>query len=415
MRALPVAGMRARAADLRAVFAIRPFAIYQAGNAAMTAGFWMQRVAVGWAMWRLTGSEAWLGLVAFAELAPSILTAIMGGILTDRHSGPRVMVWGQIGALSVPVALTALAAAGALTQWNLVWLMAALGAVSGAMLPARLSMAAHLAPPELLPTALAVNATVFNLSRFVGPALAAGLLVWGSETLVFAAASLGFAGFAVALWAIRGVPRQSPGRAAGAPAGTLTVLRDVARAPLVRTVILLQLAAGLLVRPASELFPAFADIAFGRGAGGLGALNAALGAGAILGALAFARPRETASAMRQILGMSALFAGSLVAFALTGALALALAILVVHGVAMAAANVAALSFVQINTAPERLGRVLSLYAIVFRTGPAVGAFLFGLAAEVAGLAATGTAFGLAGLAVVALSALALATGARRRT
>lgn len=413
MRAHPLEAVRARAQDFRDVFRIPAFTTYQIGNVVMTTGFWMQRIGVGWVTWELTGSEAWLGLVASAELLPSILTAIWGGRLADTHPAPRIMYWGQIASAAVSVALALLYLAGGLTPWAMVVLMVLLGAVSGLLLPARLAMARHLAPAHLLPQALAVNSTGFNLSRFVGPALAAGLLVWGSAGAVFAVAALGFLALAVALHAIRDTPPQAPRSQAATPVGTGTVLRELRHTPLILGVLLLQLFQGVLIRPASELFPAYAEVAFNRGEVGLGLLNAALGVGAILGALVFSKSRDTGAALRQIVGMGAVFALSLLVFAVTGSFWLALMVLVVHGAAMSASNIAALAYVQLEAPQERLGRILGLYTIIFRVGPAVGALTFGLSAEAAGLTVTGVSFALAGLA--ATGGLGLFLAQQRKT
>ncbi|MCR9127348.1 MAG: MFS transporter [Rhodobacteraceae bacterium] len=389
--------IRARTADFRAVFSIPAFCTYQLGNVVMTTGFWMQRIGVGWVTWQMTQSEAWLGIVASAELFPSILTAMWGGALADRHPAPRIMYWGQIASAAVSVGLALLYFAGALTPLAIVALMAALGAVSGLLLPARLAMARYLAPPELLPSALAVNSTGFNLSRFVGPALAAGLLVLGSAGLVFAVSALGFLALAVALHRIRNIPPQQTPQPASTD-GALTILRDLRETPLILGILILQFAQGILIRPASELFPAYAEIAFDKGAAGLGLLNGALGVGAVLGALAFTKTRGTRDALRQIVITGAVFALTLLVFSVTGLFWLALLILVVHGAAMSASNIAALAYVQIEAPQDRLGRILALYTIIFRVGPAAGAFVFGLAAEISNLALTGVVFGLCGLA-----------------
>lgn len=397
MRAHPLEAVRARFADFRAVFAIPAFATYQLGNVVMTTGFWMQRIGVGWVTWQLTESEAWLGLVASAELFPSILTALWGGALADRHPAPRIMYWGQIASAMVSVALALLYVTGDLTPWVIVVLMVALGAVSGVLLPARLAMARYLAPPELLPSALAVNSTGFNLSRFVGPALAAGLLLLGSAGLVFAVSAAGFLALAVALHKIKDTPPQQAPKPASTD-GILTILRDLRSTTLILGILLLQFAQGILIRPASELFPAYAEVAFDKGAAGLGMLNAALGVGAILGALAFSRSRGTAQALFQIVVTGAVFAFSLLIFSITGLFWLALLILVVHGASMSASNIAALAYVQLEAPQDRLGRILALYTIIFRVGPAAGAFVFGLTAEVSSLMLAGIVFSLLGLA-----------------
>ena len=397
MRAYPVDAIRARTADFRAVFAIPAFATYQIGNVVMTTGFWMQRIAVGWVTWQLTESEAWLGIVASAELFPSILTAVWGGAMADRHPAPRIMCWGQIALALIAFGLALAHLADALTPWVVVALMVALGAVSGMLLPARLAMARYLVPPELLPSALAVNSTGFNISRVVGPALAAGLLMLGSAGLVFAVATAGFLTLAVALHWIRHVPpHQEPHPAA--TDGMFKILHDLRATPLILGILVLQFAQGILIRPASELFPAYAEIAFDAGAVGLGLLNAALGVGAILGALAFSKERCGSQALRQIVITGAVFALSLLVFSVTGLFCLALLILVVHGASMAASNIAALAYVQLEAPQDRLGRILALYTIIFRVGPAIGAFVFGLTAEVTSLSLTGAAFGLLGLA-----------------
>jgi len=396
LRTHPLEAIKARASDFRSVFAIPAFATYQLGNVVMTTGFWMQRIGVGWVTWQLTESEAWLGLVASAELFPSILTAMWGGALADRRPAPEIMYWGQIGSAAISIVLALLYFADALTPWAIVALMVALGAVSGLLLPARLAMARYLAPPELLPSALAVNSTGFNLSRFVGPALAGGLLVLGSAGLVFVVAAVGFVALAIALHRIRDVPPQQAPHPATTD-GMLRIVRDLRTTPLVLGILLLQFVQGILIRPASELFPAYAEVAFDKGPVGLGLLNAALGVGAILGALAFSKSRGTTQALRQIVTTGAVFALSLLVFSITGLFWLALLILVVHGAAMSASNIAALAYVQLEAPQDRLGRILALYTIIFRVGPAVGAFVFGLTAEVSNLTLTGVVFALAGL------------------
>lgn len=401
MRAHPLEAVRARVADFRAVFAIPAFATYQAGNVIMTTGFWMQRIAVGWVIWELTGSEAWLGTVAFAELFPSLLTALWGGSLADRHAAPKIMYWGQIASAAVSVSLAGLYFADALTPWTMTAIMAVLGAVSGVLLPARLSMARHLAPPKLLSSALAVNSTGFNLSRFIGPALAAGLLVVGSAGLVFSVSAMGFLVLSYALYRIRNVPAQAARPPVTPDINMLGILRDLSHSPLILGVLLLQLAQGLLIRPASELFPAYAEVAFGRGEIGLGLLNAALGIGAILGALLMSKAQDKSNALAQILTTSTVFALSLLIFALTQTFWLALVILVLHGATMSSSNIAALAYVQLEAPQDRLGRILSLYTIIFRVGPAMGAFLFGVTAEATGLMATGVGFALSGLLATA--------------
>ncbi len=411
MRAMLLQGAAARLGDLRLALSERDYRRYALGHFAATIAFWMQRIAVGWVVWEQTGSATWLGVIAFAELFPSILASFAGGELADRTSGPRVMFAGQLGVTSVAGALFWLQISGGLDARAVALCMVALGVVAGAMLPARLSMPQELVRPELLPSALAVNATGFNLSRMVGPALAAPLLaLMGAGAVFFVCLAAGLA-FLVMLapiaWA-RG------GRGPGLRVPTRAVFEDLRRERLTLSVILLQFAQGALIRPASDLFPAFADRAFGAGEAGLAALNAALGAGAVLGALALSKPREDAAALRFILLASAALCASLLAFAFTGALGWALLVLVIHGGALTGTNIGALTYVQSHTPADRRGRVLALYGVVFRVAPALGALVFGVVADLAGLRATTAAFALSGLGVSLLWWREIRPGGRTR-
>jgi MFS family permease len=396
VRAMILQGGAARWADLRACMAEPDFAAYTAGHFASNIGFWMQRIAIGWLVWTLTGSKAWLGFVAFAELFPSLLSSFIGGELADRFSRPRLFFFGTIGSTTVSFLLFWWHFNGDLDVWEVTGLMLLLGVIAGINLPPRLSMPHELVPNSLLSSALAVNTTTFNLSRLLGPAVAAPMLwLWGAEA-VFFAAFLANAVFVVSLGRIAW--RRAAVTVSGPRAPLRTVLADLAREKVVVAVIVLQFAQGALVRPASEMFPAFADRVFDMGETALALLNAALGLGAIVGAFVLARPRSDRDALRTIMSTSLVLAISLGAFAVTSNLWVALLILVMHGAMMSGSNNAAMAYVQLHTPKERLGRVLAVYGIVFRVAPAIGALAFGLTAEVVGLAATTLAFAAFGLA-----------------
>ena len=397
MRGLSLGSARARMHDLRSAFALRDFAIYQTGNIISTIGFWMQRVAIGWVTWQMTGSATWLGIVAFAELFPSILTGLAGGVLADRKSSVMVMLVGQMAVGMVSVGLAVCHLAGVLSPWLIVAFMVIIGALSGLILPARLAMASHLLPPALLPAGLAVNSAGFNLSRFIGPALAAGMLVVTSAGMVFAITAALYFAFALSLAIIRHSPPQSGPRRPAATVSMRQVVSDLALSPLVLAAILLQLLQGVALRPAAELFPAFAETVFNRGEAGLGLLNAALGIGAVFGAIAFNAGHDGRSALMHVVRGTLVFAATLAAFALTPWFGLALGVLVVQGWMMTSTNIAAMSHVQLHTPRDRLGRVLSLYSLVFRVGPALGAFLFGFGADLTSLAAAGVGFAVLGV------------------
>ncbi|RMF40406.1 MAG: MFS transporter, partial [Alphaproteobacteria bacterium] len=343
LRALILQGAAARLADLRTVSREPLFGLYILGHFTTTIAFWMQRIAVGWLAWRLTESESWLGIIAFAELFPSILSSLVGGELADRFPRPRVMFFCQ-GGVALVSALLAFGHAFALLNITLLaGIMILLGVIGGMMLPARLAMPGLLVRPELLPSALALNSSTFNLSRLIGPALAAPLLLIGNGAAVFFCALAANLTFFLLLWRIS--TRNRRHRGPRASDGFLRILRDLFRASDLRAVIALQFAQGALIRPASELFPAFSDKVFSAGASGLSILNAAVGVGAIIGALTLSRPRADRDALRVILSSSAVLCASLAAFGAAWSFWPAAALMVLYGVTISASNTVALAYV----------------------------------------------------------------------
>lgn len=413
MRAMILEAATARIADLKAVSREPDFGLYILGHFATTIGFWMQRISVGWLAWVLTGSEAWLGIIAFAELFPSILTSLAGGHLADRISRTRIMLVGQVVVAAVSAALAIGHAGGWLSIEILAGMMVLLGVVAGGMLPARLAMPHLLVSREMLPSALALNSTTFNLSRLIGPALAAPILVAGGASAVFLAAFAVNAVFLIVLWRIHRRAGRSTPQTGGVSFGR--VLGDLLRARDLAAVIALQFAQGALIRPASELFPAFADEVFAAGPTGLSVLNAAVGVGAIVGALGFVKARADGAALATITLTSAILCVALAAFGLTSSLWVGAALMVVYGATMGISNVVALAYVQDHVPSERLGRVLSVYGIVFRVAPALGALGFGLSAEFAGLHSTTIVFSILGGAATLVFYLALRNGPKPAT
>lgn len=397
-------GSAPRLSDIRAAIAEQDFGLYILGHFATTIALWMQRIAVGWLAWTLTGSEAWLGAVAFAELFPSIVSSLAGGSLADRFPRSRVMLWGQLGATAVSAALAIGHWAGLLGIEALAGLMVLLGVIAGGMLPARLAMPHLLVRPALLPAALGLNSTTFNLSRLIGPAIAAPMLVWWDAAAVFAVAFLANLAFIAILRRIDTRPRD---RERPSDARTFAVIGALLRERVLAALIGTQFAQGMLVRPASELFPAFADEVFGAGAAGLSVLNAAIGAGAILGAVMLSKPRADRDALAAVTWTSAVLCLSLFLFGLTGSLWAGALLMAVHGAMMSSSNIIALAFVQAHVAADRLGRVLAVYGIVYRVAPALGALGFGLLAEAAGLGTATLVFATFGGASVVLYALAV--------
>lgn len=363
---------------IRSAFGNRNYTIYTAGSAVALVGLWVQRLGVGWLTWELTHSGFWLGAIAFADLFPAVVVTPFAGVLTDRLDRLRLAFLCQALSLAQTLLLFALATAGLIEIFSLLGLTVFLGAVRAVYMPVRLSLVPSLVKPDDVPTAVAISSLIFNLARFVGPAVA-GLVVtaWG------VAPTFAFYGVATAVFLLAlAVIRIPPVRAAARPRrGMLSEIAEgigyTVRHPAIRPLLLLMLAVSLLARPVGELFPGFADVVFARGATGLAWLTSAVGLGAIAGGVWLAKRGRAGGLLIIALVGAAGCAVSLLLFTATDIFWVAVAASAVFGGAMVSSAIATQTLILGAVDDEVRGRVLSLYGVIFRGGPAVGSLLMG--------------------------------------
>jgi len=158
--------------NISRAFAHRNYRVYVAGNSVSLIGWWLERVAVGWLAWTLTHSGTWLGLIALADFLPVLFLSPFAGVLADRRDRVgtiRITQW--VGCAQATL-LAVLVTIDAMTIELLLTLVLLLGIASGFSQPSRLALIPTLVNRESLPSALAINSVVFNLARFIGPALA---------------------------------------------------------------------------------------------------------------------------------------------------------------------------------------------------------------------------------------------------
>ncbi len=371
---------------VRRAFGNRNFAIYTAGSSITLVGLWVQRLGVGWLTWELTNSGFWLGVVAFADLFPAVVVGPFAGVLADRLDRLRLAVVCQTLSLAQTVALFALTVTGVVGLASVVALSLFLGIVRAVYQPVRLSLIPALVREDDLPAAVAISSVIFNLARFIGPALAGVIITARGVAPTFALYALTVIALLFALSRLRidGVVA-----AAGMRRGMLAEIGEglayTARHDAVGPLLLLMLAVSVLARPVAELFPAFADAIFGRGAAGLAWLTSAVGFGAVIGGVWLA-VRGTAQGLVLVaVGGSAWCALSLLLFTATTAFWVAVPAIGVFGVAAVAIAIATQTLLLGAVENAMRGRVLSLYGVIFRGGPAVGALLMGAASGPFGL------------------------------
>lgn len=365
----------------------RNFGIYAAGNAVSLVGTWMQRIAAGWLVWELTGSPGWLGAVAFADLFPAVVIGPFAGVAADRWERLRIMKIGQaIGALIV-AAFTLIYFAGGMTIWVIFFLTFLLGIVDAFVQPFRLAFISALVPRQDLTSAVAIKSIIFNLSRFTGPAIAGLVIATVGVGWAFAANAMSFLIFLVALTQVSVLHQPVPRSRSGATVfdEALVGARYAFTTPGVGLVLLLLAATSFTARPVVELLPGWAGAIFGGDASDLAVLTSAIGIGAVGGGLWLAGRPGIVGLVKAYLFSCFGLAVTLLVFASSESTAVALPLMVVTGFFMVATAVCAQTLVQVNVSDDLRGRVLSIYAIIFRGCPAVGALVAGFAANFLGM------------------------------
>jgi predicted MFS family arabinose efflux permease len=268
--------------------------------------------------------------------------------------------------------------------------------------PARLALIPDLVPRPHLATAVAVNSIVFNTARFIGPALAGIAIVALDISAVFALNALSFLAFLFALSRLRLQPRGAPSSRRSMLGAIADGLRYTLGHPGIGPILLLQAVLAVCARPFVELLPGFAAAVFGRGAPGLALLSSTIGIGAIAGGLWLAQRSDQRGLPRVVLATSVLTAVTVLAFALCRWFWPAVACVAGAGFAMVVAGAGTQTVLQSAVDETMRGRVLSLFGLIFRGGPALGALVMGVVSEALGLQVPLLAGALVGLVAALL-------------
>jgi MFS family permease len=376
-----------RLGPLRGLLAERDYVIYLSGNAVALTGTWIQRITLAWLVWELTRSPFWVGAAALADLAATLTAGLAGGPLADRFDRLRFIFWFQLLSCAITLGLAGVYFAGAADLWVLIAFRFFLSASIAMVQPARMALIPELVGLANVNAAISLGAVVFSVARALGPALAGALIAAGGFGLALLANSLTFVIMAITLVVLM---RRRSRFVAGAGAGTLLGqivegYRHVTHDFAFRTLFVLYCFFVLTIRAVEELLPAFAEIAFSRGVDGMAMLTTALGVGSIVGGLiAAGRPLEALARSLFVTGLA--YAASVAAFVATDRLELGLALIAMTGLFTVQFGTAAQALIQAQVVPEMRGRVMSLWFVTMRGGPALGALFMGGLAELVGLA-----------------------------
>lgn len=378
--------MLSRLGPFGRAFSHANYRVYFAGNALSLIGTWMQRIGIGWVAWELTGSSAWLGIVAFADLAPTVLVTIFAGVWVDRIGPMGVARVAQILQVVQALILAALVLTGIINIWLLILLTAFQGTVTAFYQPARLALIPQLVPREDMSAAIALNAINFNLARFIGPAIAGALIAAGGAEWAFAANALTYIAFFISLVLLK-IPPFTPrlGEKRSVLSDVGEGYRYAVQHPGIGPLLVLVIITSTCLRGVFELMPAYADQMFHAGPEGLGLLTAATGAGSIVAGL-WLGLRGSVQGLTQISLWGILGSClSLTAFAATEILWFGMLTIGITGATLLMNGVGMQTLMQNAVTSEMRGRVMGLYWMIFRGGPAFGALALGAASDVFGL------------------------------
>jgi len=359
------------------------YQLFFTGQSISLIGTWMTRIATSWLVYRLTGSALLLGVVGFAGQIPSFLLAPFAGVLVDRWNRHRLLVTTQVLALVQSLALAILTLMGVIRIWHVIALSVFHGLINAFDMPARQAFVVEMVDRrEDLANAIALNSSMVNAARLLGPSIGGVVIAAVGEGWCFMADAISYLAVIASLVAMTITPRMTrPTK----DANILQQLREgwtyAARFAPIRDVLLLLALVSLVGMPYTVLMPVFANEILHGGPSTLGWLMAASGVGALAGALLLAARKSVLGLGKYIPLTAAAFGAGLVAFSFTRVLWLSLLLMIVTGfgfmVQMAASN----TVLQTIVDEDKRGRVMSFYTMAFMGTAPFGSLLAGWVAD----------------------------------
>ena len=379
MENAPTAALGSRFRALRH----RNFRLFWTGQLVSLVGTWMQSVAQGWLMHRLTDSPLMLGLLGFAQFAPTTFLSLWAGVIADRIDKRRLLLITQGAAFAQAIAMAVLAGSGHIRPWMLLVLAFLFGVINAFDLPTRQSALVEMVDDrEDLSNAIALNSAEFNVARIIGPAIAGVTLALIGETGCFWINAVSYLAVLYSLTQMK-LPRRAP-----AAAATFGSLREgisyAMRTESIRNLLLLLAVCGGLGFQYNTLLPVYTRTILHADASAYGALMAFFGVGSLIAALSMTRVLDRWTLRRNLLvGLTSAGLG-LGAFAWSRWLPLTLAMGLVAGYGLILYVASTNTLVQMTTQDHYRGRVMSLYTFMFVGTTPAGALLAGGIAQRAG-------------------------------
>ncbi|MCW5850136.1 MAG: MFS transporter [Anaerolineae bacterium] len=364
------------------------YRLFWSGQIVSLVGTWMQSTAQAWLVLQLTGSPLAMGVVTALQTLPILLFTLVGGVFADRVAKRRFLILTQSISALQALALAVLVGTGHVQLWHVYTLAFLLGLINAFDNPTRQAFVVELVGRKDLPNAVALNSSLFNAARIIGPAVGGLTIAALGVAGAFYANAISFVPAIVSLALMRSdlfysIPQPNKGSVVKQVSEGLGYVRHTTTAMIV---VLMMGILGTFGYNFSVTLPLIAEFVFKTSAVGFGGVTAFMGVGSLLGGLVLAYRSQ--ATYRLLLGSSALFAVFLFALALSRSYALTLALLIPLGMASIAYTATSNTLLQMNTPDHLRGRVMSIYFLLFAGSTPIGGFITGWLASRIGVPET---------------------------
>lgn len=386
-------------------FRNRNYALFFSGQLVSQIGTWMQRTGVTWVIYTMTHSTFMLGLTVFASQFPSFLLSLFGGIVSDRYSRYKILLCTQIASMIQAILLAVLTLANHYSVWPILFLSVILGVINAFDVPARQPLVHEMINEKAdLPNALALNSSMVNLARLIGPALSGIVLAKFGAGICFSLNALSFVAVLLSLLLMKLPPHQP----AIVKKKAMSALTDgfvyLKQHTALGMILLMLTLISLLIFPYNTLLPVFAKVIFKGDAVTFGYINSFIGLGAIICTFFLASLKPHAN-LTVILLVNTIIVGiCLICFSLISYFPLAMVFATLIGFGTMAQTTICITIVQVHSAHEMRGRVISYVAMSYFGMLPLGSLLSGAVSQLIGSPVTLLCEGVIGLIIAAVFA-----------
>jgi MFS family permease len=397
-------------------FRNRNYSLFFCGQTVSQIGTWMQRTAVSWVVYSITHSALMLGFTVFAQQFPSFVLSLYGGIISDRYSRYKILLVTQTASMIQAILLAILTLTNHYAVWQILSLSVVLGIINAFDVPARQPLVSEMIDDKSdLPNALALNSSMVNLARLLGPALSGLVLLKFGAGICFLFNAVSFVAVLTSLLLMKLPVRQPSPPAKKAQAAFMDGFRYLKNTPDIGGVMLLLALMALLVLPFNTLLPVFAKVIFKGNAATFGYINSFIGLGALAGTFFLASLKPGTDLKKVLLGATIVFGAGLLFFARISYFPVAMVFATVCGFGMMSQTTICLTLIQVYSDEKMRGRVMSFGAMAYFGTLPLGSLLIGAVSQQAGSPVTIFCEGIIALIVAGIFSGFLRKGESKST